>query len=92
VMAAVAVDQDAAQAHLPHLAEGDLHRAAVSKRGRVASDRAGHSTKDDAGRAESNYQSLGPRSARGLLRVVGVDNAAAHSDGSPVMLPHKTKP
>jgi len=29
VMAAMAVDQDATQAHLAHLAEGDLHRSAV---------------------------------------------------------------
>jgi hypothetical protein len=26
-MAAMAIDKDAAQAHLAHLAEGDLHRA-----------------------------------------------------------------
>ena len=73
VMAAVAIDQDAAQAHLAHLAERDLHRPAVGVRGRMAANRAGHSANHDAERAESNYQSLGPRNARELLRIVGVE-------------------
>ncbi len=42
VMAAVAIDQDAAQPHLAHLAKGDLHGTAVNVRGRVASRRTRH--------------------------------------------------
>jgi hypothetical protein len=38
----MAGDQDTAQAHLAHLAKGNLHLPAVGMRRRVASDRAGH--------------------------------------------------
>ena len=71
MMAAMAIDEDAAQAHLPHLAEGDLDGAAVNVRGRVAAGRAGHAAIETRRRPESNYQSLGSRNARELLRVVG---------------------
>jgi len=71
MMAGMAIDEDAAQAHLPHLAEGDLDGAAVNVRGRVAAGRAGHAAIETRRRPESNYQSLGSRNARELLRVVG---------------------
>lgn len=71
MMAAMAIDEDAAQAHLPHLAEGDLDGAAVNVRGRVAAGRAGHAAIETRRRPESNYQSLGSRNARELPRVVG---------------------
>lgn len=41
-MAAMAVDQDATEAHLAHLAKGNLHLPAVGMRRCVASDRTGH--------------------------------------------------
>ena len=74
-MAAMAIDEHAAQAHLAHLAKGDLDGATVSKRGRVASDRARHGAIETRRRPESNYQSIGPRNAHEPLRVVGVENA-----------------
>ena len=42
VVAAVAIDQDAAQPHLAHLAEGDLHGSAVDMRRCGASSRTRH--------------------------------------------------
>jgi hypothetical protein len=41
-MAAMAIDQDATQAHFAHLAEGDLDGTAVNMRGRVESNRTRH--------------------------------------------------
>ena len=41
-MAAMAVDQDATEAHFAHLAEGDLDGAAVNVCRRVASNRTRH--------------------------------------------------
>lgn len=72
VMAATAVDQDATRAHLPHLAERDLQRTAVSMRRRVAAGRAGHAAIEAIRRLESNYRLLVARNARKLLRVVGL--------------------
>ena len=69
VMAAMAIDQHAAYTHLPHLAEGDLDRPPVGVRRRVAADRARHAAIEAQRKAESNYQSLGPRNARELLRA-----------------------
>jgi len=71
-MTAVAVDQDAAQAHLTHLAERDLERRAICVRRRVAADRAGHPAIETRHGRESNCRLLVVRSARELLRVVGV--------------------
>ncbi|WP_311739605.1 hypothetical protein [Bradyrhizobium sp. CB1015] len=42
VVAAVAIDQDSAQAHRPHLAEGDFHLPAVGVGGSRAASGAGH--------------------------------------------------
>lgn len=77
-----AIDQDAAQAHLAHLAERDFDRPAVGVRGRVAADRTGHAAIEARRRRESNYQSLGPQNARELLRVVGVEGPAAQYSAS----------
>lgn len=76
-MAAVAVDQDAAQAHLAHLAERDLERPAVGMSWRVASDKARHAAIETRRRPESNYRLLVVQSARQLLRVVGVEDSSA---------------
>ncbi len=82
-MTAMAIDEDAEEAHLPHLAEGDLDGATRDVRGRVAADGAGHAAIETRRRPESNFQPVAARNARELLRVVGVDNAAPHSDGPP---------
>lgn len=70
-MAAMAIDEHAAHAHLPHFAEGDLDGATVNMRGGVASDRARHAAIEARRRPESNYRLLVARNARELLRVVG---------------------
>jgi hypothetical protein len=44
MMATMAIDEDAAHSHLPHLAEGNLDRPAVGVRRRVAADRSRHAT------------------------------------------------
>lgn len=44
VMAAMAIDQHAANAHLPHLADGDLARSTVGMRRHVASGGARHAS------------------------------------------------
>jgi len=54
----MAVDEDAAQTHLAHLAESDLHRPAVGVRGRMAYI-AWHRAIEARRPRESNYQSLG---------------------------------
>ena len=74
-MAAVTVDQDAAQTHLAHLAGGDLERSAVGVGRCLASDRARHPVNDDAERGESDFQSLVWRNAAATQRVVDVDKA-----------------
>ena len=76
VMTAMAIDQHAAHAHLAHVAESDLEWSAVGVRRCVAADRARHAAIEAQRKAESNYQSLGPRHARELLRVVGVNEAS----------------
>lgn len=58
VMPAVAIDQDAAQAHLAHLAERDLERPAVGLRRRVAAGRAGHRPIEVRRDRKSNYRFL----------------------------------
>ena len=75
VMAAMAVDQDATQAHRAHLAEGDLHRPAVGMRGRGAS-RSGHAAIEVQRGRESNCRLLVCRNARELLRIVAVEDSA----------------
>lgn len=69
-----AIDQDATHAHLAHLAERDLDPPAVGFSAGAMSGRTRHHAKNGADRTESNYQSLGPRNAGELLRVVGVEN------------------
>ncbi|CUT98330.1 hypothetical protein CDS [Bradyrhizobium sp. G22] len=49
VMATMAIDQDAAHAHLAHLAEGDLERSTVSVRGRGGGQ--GEACRDQSGQA-----------------------------------------
>jgi hypothetical protein len=82
--AAMAVNQDAAQAHLAHLAEGDLHLPAVGVRRRVALG-ARHVAIEAPCRRESNYQSLGPGKRSEALWVVGVGERSApvHAGGPP---------
>ena len=84
-MAAMAIDEHAAHAHLPHFAEGDLDGATVNMRGGVASDRARHAAIEAGRWPESNYQSLGPRTARELLRVVVVGMLRRITPWTPVM-------
>lgn len=68
-----AIDQDAAHADVAHVANGDLDQAAVCAGGRVASDRLGMAPSKRHRDHRANYQSFGPRSARKLLRVVGLE-------------------
>ncbi|GAA0004396.1 hypothetical protein BDS110ZK4_24220 [Bradyrhizobium diazoefficiens] len=74
-MAAMAIDEDAAHAHLPHLAEGDLDGAAVNMRGRVASDRARHAAIEAGRRTESNCRFLAAWNDGELLQIVGVEKS-----------------
>lgn len=60
-----AINQHVPNAHLAHLAEGDLDRPAVGVRWRVASDRERHAGIEARRRRESNYQCLGARLAQG---------------------------
>lgn len=76
MMAAMAIDQDATQAHIPHLAERDLDRAAVGMRWRVAADRARHACIGARRGPESNRQSLGSGSGTSTLSVGDVENTA----------------
>jgi hypothetical protein len=89
VMAAMAIDQHAAQAHLSHLAEGDLHRPTVGVSWRVA-----FLTRHDAiealRRRESNCRLMVVRSARELLRVVGVEMQIAEGDLGRTVRPFAT--
>ncbi|MEY9131849.1 allophanate hydrolase subunit 2 [Bradyrhizobium diazoefficiens] len=75
MMAAMAIDEYTAHAHLPHLAEGDLDGAAVNMRGRVVSDRARHAAIETRRWRESNCRLLVARAAREVLCVVGVVRA-----------------
>lgn len=72
-MTAMAIDQDAAQAHLAHFTKRDLELSAVGVRRRVASGRAGHPAIETRRGRESNCRLLVARNADELLRVVGVD-------------------
>lgn len=81
VMAAMAIDQDAAQAHLAHLAERDLDRAAVGRRWRVAADRARHACIGARRGPESNRQSLGSRSGTSTLSIGDVENTSRGGEG-----------
>lgn len=73
MMAAMAIDEDAAQAHVAHLTERDLDRPAVGMRWRVASDRARHAAIETRRRPESNLRFLAAREIREPLPVVGVE-------------------
>ncbi len=55
----------------PASRRSDLDGAAVNVLRRVAAGRGGHAAIETRRRPESNYQSLGSRNARELLRVVG---------------------
>ena len=74
VMAAMAVEQDATQAHLAHLAKGNLDRAAVSVSRRVTSNWAGHAVMKAAARPKSKSRSVAGRDGMDLPPVVGVDS------------------
>ncbi|MEH2485403.1 hypothetical protein [Bradyrhizobium sp. AZCC 2230] len=78
VVAAMAIDQHAAQSHLSHLAEGDLELPAVGVRRRVALV-AGHAAIEAVRRPESNCRLVVAQNARELLRVVGVEKHASDS-------------
>jgi hypothetical protein len=65
-----AVDEDATDAHLAHLGEGDLQRTAVSFGWCAAWKRAGHAPYQRCLQGPVKLQSLGPWNARELLRVV----------------------
>lgn len=58
VMAAMAIDQDAAHTHLAHLTEGDLDRPAVGVRWRVTSNRARHTASKPHTKQLANYRFL----------------------------------
>lgn len=76
-MAAMAVDQNAAQSHGAHLAEGDFHRPAVGVRRRVAF-LAWHAAIEARRGLESNCRLLVVRRVREPLSVVGVSFRAIH--------------
>lgn len=73
-MPAMAIDQDAAQPHLTHLAKGDLHGPAGSMGGRVASSRMRHAA-IQRGIASTSQIILVARDSRELLPLVGMDGA-----------------
>lgn len=81
-MTAMAIDQDAAQAHLAHLAERDLNRPTVGVRGRVALDVARHGAIETQRRPESNCRLLVVRPALELLPAVGVDSVVRRDAGT----------
>lgn len=70
-MPAVAIGQNATQAHLPHLAKRALQRAAVGVPGRVAASR--HTGYRNAAQAGVKLSITGGSERRELLRVVGVE-------------------
>ncbi|MGY4503132.1 hypothetical protein ACVWYH_007089 [Bradyrhizobium sp. GM24.11] len=70
-----AIDQDAAQPHLAHFAEGDLDRPTVGVRRRVASDLTRHAAIETRRAPESNCQFLGSRNAVEAQRVGDVEES-----------------
>ncbi|MGY3278837.1 hypothetical protein ACVJ5M_006434 [Bradyrhizobium sp. S3.7.6] len=89
----------ATQAHLAHLAEGDLEWSPVGVRRRVAAGRAKHAAIKAASKRVANYQSLGPRNEREPLRVVVREGppglaelAGPHPKHKAVHLPHGPVP
>jgi hypothetical protein len=79
VTAAGAIHEDAAQAHLAHLAKGDLDWPTLGVRGRVAAGRVRHAEIQPLRGRQSNYRLLVARTARELLRVVGVEKRSLRS-------------
>lgn len=75
MIAAMAIDQHAPHAHLPHFAERDLDRPAIGVRWRVAF-LTRHAAIETRCRLESNCRLLVYRKARELLGIVGVEDSA----------------
>ena len=83
-MATVAIDQDAAQTHLAHLAEGDLERPTVGVG--VAADRTRHAAIETQREPESNRRFLASRNDHETLPVVGVEDLGLEPPAAAILI------